>query len=233
MSIHVREVELYHPIKLFFESIGYVVKSEVNHIDVVCMKDEDYVAVELKTTLNITVIAQALKRQSILDSVYIVVPKPSKKVLASKTMKDKLMILKRTSLGLLFVDMNTLDVEVLIEPLINPLKRHKKRLIRLKQEFNQRQLSINIGGMSKQKIMTLYKEHALVILNALKDEPKSAKTIQKAVSFDGVYPILYKNYYGWFDRLGKGMYGITDLGKEALNQYHQEIITLIHSCDIL
>ena len=217
------EKDLFKPIKLFFESLGYEVKAEVNHFDVVIKKEDQFVAIELKTSLNTTVIAQAIKRQSIVDSVYIAIPAPSKQVISSKTMKDKITILKKLSIGLIFVDVQKESVFIFLEPLIHPIKRHKKRLIRLKEEFNQRQLSMNTGGTSKSKIMTVYKEHALIILDALKDIPKTAKMIKDEVAFDKVYPLLYKNYYGWFQRIGQGLYTLTPLGKEALKIYQKEI----------
>jgi len=222
----VLEKELYAPIKKTFESLDYVVKAEVNHMDVVIQKEGTFAAIELKTSLNITVIAQAIKRQSIVDSVYIAIPLPTKKVRVSKTMKDKITLLKRLSIGLLLVDIDQQTVDIYVEPLVYPIKRPKKRLVRLKEEFNQRKLNINTGGSTKTKIMTVYKEHALIILHALKDGPKSAKMIQEKVSFKKVYPILYKNYYGWFERVGKGYYALTDLGKHALADYQHELDTL-------
>ncbi|MGA0351401.1 MAG: DUF2161 family putative PD-(D/E)XK-type phosphodiesterase [Acholeplasmataceae bacterium] len=221
------EKDLFKPIKYFFETMNYEVKAEVKHMDVVIKKDEQFAAIELKTVLNITVIAQAVKRQSIVDTVYIAIPKPTKQVLSSKTMKDKITLLKRLSVGLLLVDADKNQVDIYLEPLVYPIKRHKKRLVRLKEEFNQRQLSINTGGASRTKIMTVYKEHALIILHALKETPKTAKIIKKEVAFNKVYPILYKNYYGWFQRLGQGLYALTPLGKKALTSYQKEIEILI------
>ena len=225
------EKDLFEPIKYFFESMDYEVKAEVNHMDVVIKKEEQFTAIELKTVLNITVIAQAVKRQSIVDTVYIAIPIPTKKVLSSKTMKDKIAVLKRLSIGLLFVDLNNNHVDIHLEPLVYPIKRHKKRLVRLKEEFNQRQLMMNTGGASRAKIMTVYKEHALIILHALKETPKTAKTIREEVAFNKVYPILYKNYYGWFQRLGQGLYALTPLGKEAFRAYQKEIEILIKNAN--
>jgi hypothetical protein len=220
------EKDLFAPIKESFESMGYTVKAEVNHLDVVIKKEEHYAAIELKTSLNTTVIAQAIKRQSIVDTVYIAIPTPTKQVFKSKTMKDKITILKRLSIGLIYVDVHQASIQIFLEPLINPIKRHQKKLVRLKEEFNQRQLSMNTGGVTKSKIMTVYKEHALIVLSTLKDEPKSARIIQNEVTFDKVYPILYKNYYGWFEKRGNGLYGLTPMGYQALLDYQEEIITL-------
>jgi hypothetical protein len=38
--------------------------------------------------------------------------------------------------------------------------------------------------------------------------------------------ILQKNYYGWFKRLRRGIYGITDEGEKALETYEDIINTL-------
>ena len=33
----------------------------------------------------------------------------------------------------------------------------------------------------------------------------------------GVYSILYKNYYKWFEKTRKGIYGISESGKKAVD----------------
>jgi hypothetical protein len=33
--------------------------------------------------------------------------------------------------------------------------------------------------------------------------------------------ILSENYYGWFEKIGRGLYSINETGKEALVQYKE------------
>ena len=68
------ETDLYPPIKTYLELNGYQVNAEVKDCDIVASKENDIIVVELKTSINLTLLAQAVLRQSISDSVYIAVP---------------------------------------------------------------------------------------------------------------------------------------------------------------
>jgi hypothetical protein len=39
-------------------------------------------------------------------------------------------------------------------------------------------------------------------------------------------PILQRNVYGWFDRVGRGTYGLTVAGEQALNRFARAIAVL-------
>ena len=39
-------------------------------------------------------------------------------------------------------------------------------------------------------------------------------------------PILQRNVYGWFERVGRGTYGLTVAGEEALNRFAHAIAVL-------
>ena len=71
------ETDLYIPVKRFLEAQGYIVKSEVTSCDVVGLRgDEAPLIVELKTSLTLQLIYQALDRLTMTDSVYIAVARP-------------------------------------------------------------------------------------------------------------------------------------------------------------
>ncbi len=91
-----KETHLFLPVKKLFESMGFEVEAEIEHIDMVVKKEDRYIAIELKKELNVQVIAQVLKRQTLTDEAYIATFKPTKKVMHSKIYKDKLLILKKT-----------------------------------------------------------------------------------------------------------------------------------------
>lgn len=208
-----KETELYLPVKQLFETLGFEVEAEIEHIDIIAKKKERYIAIELKKDLNIHVIAQVLKRQTITDEAYIAIFKPSKKALVSMTFKDKLLILKRLGIGLIFVDQQAViykESEVVV-----PKKKlkNKKRLIETFQALNNE----NIGGSTQTKRMTLYKKQASVIALCLGYEIKKSAQIKKETKIDKTYSILYKNYYNWFEALGSGMYQLTELGKKVNN----------------
>jgi len=60
--------------------------------------------------------------------------------------------------------------------------------------------------------MTLYRKQSMNIAQCIGRNPKKAAQIKKETGIDKSYSILYKNYYGWFEALGKGMYQLSDLG---------------------
>lgn len=207
-----KESDLYVPVKHLFESLDFEVEAEVEHIDMVAKKDDRYISIELKKDLNIRVIAQILRRQTLTDEAYIAIFKPTKKVMSSVTFKDKLLILKRLGIGLIFVDKQALiykESEVII-----PKKKikSKKRLIDTFMALNNE----NIGGTNKKR-MTLYKKQAVIVAQCLGCNIKKPSQIKKETNIDKTYSILYKNYYQWFEPLGKGMYQLTELGKKENN----------------
>lgn len=69
------EEDLYAPIRDYLTGEGYTVKGEVKHCDVMAVKYDEMLVVEMKKTLNLDVILQAAIRQRLTDRVYIAVPK--------------------------------------------------------------------------------------------------------------------------------------------------------------
>jgi hypothetical protein len=69
------ERDLYEPVRQWLMDRGYNPKAEVMGCDILALKDELALAVELKVTLNLEVILQAVDRQRFADMVYIAVPR--------------------------------------------------------------------------------------------------------------------------------------------------------------
>ncbi len=67
--------------------MGFEVEAEIEHIDMVVKKEDRYIAIELKKELNVQVIAQVLKRQTLTDEAYIATFKPTKKSCIQKYIK--------------------------------------------------------------------------------------------------------------------------------------------------
>ena len=71
-----KESDLYPPVRLFLEGQGYEVKGEVKNCDVVAVRDdEEPVVVELKLTLNLDLLVQAIARLALTQNVYVAVPR--------------------------------------------------------------------------------------------------------------------------------------------------------------
>ncbi len=100
-----KESDLYLPLKKFLESQGYEVKGEIQDCDVVAVRGEEApVVVELKLSINLDVVLQAVSRLAITQKVYIGVPEQCNSL--KKRRKHLLKMLKMLGLGLLTVEPN-------------------------------------------------------------------------------------------------------------------------------
>ena len=111
-----RETDLYAPVKALLEAQGYTVKAEVGPADVVAVRgDEPPVVVELKTGFSLSLVHQAIARQSITDAVYVAVPhKPGRA--AWSALKNNKTLCRRLGLGLILVRPEDGHVEIVCDP---------------------------------------------------------------------------------------------------------------------
>ncbi|MBS4201862.1 hypothetical protein KHA93_19850 [Bacillus sp. FJAT-49732] len=224
------EVDLFEPIQNYFKKIGYAVHGEVHHCDVVAVKDDQLIIVELKLTLNIDLLIQATKRQRLTDMVYIAVPKP-RFGFRTKKWKDICYLIRRLELGLIIVSFQTSGAyaEVKIHP--SPFDRNKsmrlskKKRDNLIKEINGRSGDYNVGGSTQTKIMTAYKENCIYIACCFERfGPLSPKRLREIGTGDKTLSILHKNYYGWFERVKRGTYIISEKGKKEIKLF-PELVT--------
>lgn len=221
------EKDLFEPIKEYFSALGYSCDGEVNDIDLYMQKDGEDIAVELKQTLDFKAVRQAALRQKIVDTVYIGTFMP--KNLHSRENKEKIYLLKRLGIGLIVVSKRTGAVQTVSEPVVSELSsfkvRNKKKKAALEKEFEKRKVRSNVGGVTGTKLMTGYREDALLVLDSLKElggeaSPKAIKAICKVEKTSN---ILRDNHYGWFVHVDKGLYALSDKGCEALKEYADSI----------
>jgi hypothetical protein len=213
------EKEMFLIIKQYLESLEFTVKAEVNDVDIMAVKDETVLLVEMKSSLNTTLMAQGIKRNKISDTVYLAIPRPSIKVIRSKLFKDKCLILRHLELGLVLVDVKKEQVDVILDPSNYHVKRQKKKRAKLLKEFQMRKTASNIGGVNQTKIVTAYRELALLALDYMKDQERTTKELREYTKRKKIVDILQKNYYGWFERVDRGVYKITVEGQNALHTY--------------
>lgn len=225
-----KEADLFEPVREFFRKDGFTGDGEVGTIDLYLEKDGMSVGVELKKTLDLRAIEQAALDQKTCDLVYIGIFQPGD--IYSRANKDKVYLLKRLGIGLILVSERTMKAELFSEPVVSELsnfqKRNKKKTEKIKKEFRERKLKGNIGGVSRTKRMTAYREDSLLILYHLdrlggQAEPKELRDLSGIRKAAG---ILYNNYYGWFEHADKGVYRISEKGKNALKDYKKEIAGL-------
>lgn len=207
------ETELYEPVKSFFESQGYIVKAEINDIDILALKDDFTIAIELKVKISLKHIYQAIERQKLVDNVFLAIPKATYKS-HKVSIRHFHLLLKRLSLGLIIFDGD--KVEVLFEPNYYDLDKskslNKRRKNKLLEDFNNLKKDANTGG-SKGQRMAIYKQEAIKIAKFLAVNPGSSpKDIKLATDVEKTASILQKNFYGWFKKDDYASYLLTEKG---------------------
>ncbi len=214
-----KESDLYLPIKNYLESQNYEVKGEVGNCDVMAVRgDETPVVVELKLVFNLTVILQSVDRLSITPIVYIGIPKQCKTL--KRQGKQIIKLLKMLGLGLITInpDGKKDNVTVLLDPSEYKPRKSKNREQRLLGEFAKRVGDPNLGGVDKRKgIMTAYRQSALAVARYLKEEgPTKASVVAKSIQEPKSRDIMYRDVYGWFDKVSPGVYTLSPRGRQEI-----------------
>ena len=217
-----KETDLYPAVKRLLETQGYVVKAEVKSCDVLAVRgDEPPVIVELKNGLTLQLIYQAIDRLSITEHVYIAIAKP-KRAVPLEAQK----LCKRLGLGLLVISKSG-SVDVLAEPVPYAPRPNRNRKMALLKEFHKRKGDPNIGGSTKIKLITAYKQDALRCLQHLHENgPTKISELRKATNVDRSATILRADYYGWFMKAERGIYRLTEQGGHAIISFAKEISML-------
>ena len=211
-----KESDLYPPVKRFLEYQGYEVKGEVQDCDVLAIRgSEAPVVVELKLNLSLNVILQAVERLSLTPKVYIGIPVQCKTL--HRKRRHIMKLLKMLGLGLLVIGptIRNSNVAVLLDPGEYKPRQSKYRQERLLGEFTKRAGDPNAGGKDRRKgIMTAYRQRALAIARFLEEEgPSKASHVARILQDPKARDILYRDVYGWFDRVSVGIYELSPRGK--------------------
>jgi hypothetical protein len=70
--------------------------------------------------------------------------------------------------------------------------------------------------------MTVYRENSIHIACCLeKYGDLSTRELRKLGTGDKTTSILYNNFYGWFNKIDRGIYGISAKGIEAIKDYQE------------
>lgn len=213
-----RETDLYRPIADFLAGLGYTVRGEVKGADVAAVKDDELVIVEMKTSFTLPLILQGVARLSITPSVYLAIPLPAENI-RKKKWRLQFSLLKRLGLGLLFVSPAS-GVQAVFDPKPYTPRLNKKRAVAHRAEIAKRSHDHNVGGSTRVKLVTAYREEALRIALKLSSMGSaSAKDIAGTGTSAKTGSILRSNFYGWFERIAPGVYRLSSIGKRALIEY--------------
>ena len=214
------EKTLYLPVKAFLENAGYAVKGEIGGCDLVGISDGEpsvVVICELKLTFNLELILQAVDRAALCDEVWIAarISARGKGRESDKRFRD---LCRRLGFGMLGIS-DSGAVSVIVASVTPMPRTNPKRRSRLIKEHQRRRGDPMLGGSTKIPVMTAYRQQALTIAAALEAGPLRPKDMKLMAPEAG--NILRGNVYGWFERVERGVYALTDAGRQALVRWPQ------------
>ena len=189
--------------------------------------DNEPIIIELKTGFSLTLFHQAINRQSMSDNVYIAVPRKSGKAALTALRRNK-MLCRRLRLGLLTVKLPEGHVVMHCEPKAFVPRKIKAKTNKLLTEFDRRHGDPNIGGMTSSGHMTSYRQGALRCAKVLHDEGAcKASYVAKMAGFEKARNLMADNHYGWFEKIDRGVYGLTPQGAKALEENADAVTSMM------
>lgn len=209
------ETSLYLPVKRFLENLGYSVKGEVGHCDLVGLRADDPSVVvigELKMSFNLELILQGVDRMSLGDEIWLAAALSAKGKGRESDPRYR-NLCRRLGFGLLGVAASG-HVEVLVSPVAPTPRRDPRRRSRLVEEHKRRQGDPVAGGGTRRPVMTAYRQQALACAAAMTAAPQRPRDLKPTCP--DAQKILHRNVYGWFERSGRGVYALTEAGRSAL-----------------
>ncbi|MGN0162131.1 MAG: DUF2161 family putative PD-(D/E)XK-type phosphodiesterase [Candidatus Ornithomonoglobus sp.] len=215
-----RESELFEPVRKLFDGMGYKVNAEVMDCDVTASRDDELIIIELKRNLSVALLAQGLERQKTGAKVYVAVPRPKR--YSPKTFRDTLYVIKKLEIGLIFVTLRGEHsfAEIIQAPEeFKPVRTRKKQRNSIEKEIDGRSLDKNKGGVTGTKITTAFREKNIRVGCLLEKYGQMSPKQFKEFTGEDCGGLLYRNYYGWFKRIEKGVYALTEKGISEMRDY--------------
>lgn len=216
----VLETSLYLPIKAFLEGLDFTVKGEIGGCDVLALREGEpplLVVCELKQSFNLELVLQGVDRAAACDEVWLAA-RVSARGKGRESDKRFRNLCRRLGFGLLGVS-DRGEVSIIVTPEAPFPRREAKRRSRLLAEHRKRHGDPVTGGSTRVPQMTAYRQQALACAAALVDAPRRRRDLTKLVP--DAPNILRGNVYGWFERVNKGIYGLTPKGRQALERWPQ------------
>jgi hypothetical protein len=226
------ETALYLPVKRFLENLGFTVKGEVRGCDLVALSGDDPPVVvigELKLSFNLELLLQAVDRAAACDEVWLAA-RMSARGKGRESDARYRNLCRRLGFGMLAVTSSG-QVEVIVKPATTAPRRDPKKRSRLVAEHIRRKGDPTAGGSTRSPIMTAYRQQALACASALALGPRKVRELKP--EFPNASNILRANFYGWFDRVDRGVYGLTDAGRAALKRWPQQPMEITDAGDLV
>jgi len=216
------ETTLYPPVKRFLEGLGLEAKGEIRGCDIVALDRGEPVAVviaELKETFTLELVLQAVERTAACDEVWLAV-RASKRGKGRENDSRVKKLCRYLGFGLLSV-FESGRVEALVEPAPWRPRLDKKRRSRIVDEHRKRKGDPVMGGSTRLPQMTAYRQQALACAAALAAGPARPRDLKHAAP--DAPKILQRDVYGWFTRVERGVYGLSEGGKAALLRWKADL----------
>ncbi len=223
---NIAETDLYQPVKEFLSRLGYQVCGEAAGCDIAAVHGEELIAVELKRSISLKLLSQAVERQEACDGVYLAVPVSGSAYPSG--FKANLRLIRRLELGLLLIRFlsHGTRVELVCHPGEREKRRNGRRRKAILREIAGRSGDYTPGG-TRGKVVTAYREEALYLALLLSRSPLlSPAECRKMGGSDKAASILRDNYYGWFEREERGIYRLHEAGRNALGEYSEVVVQL-------
>lgn len=209
------ETDLYPPLKRHLENLGFTVKGEVGGCDIVALGPDEPVRVviaELKTSFSLELVLQGVDRSAAADEVWLAVP-ASKRGRGREGDRRVKALCRLLGFGLMTVTA-TGQVDIVVAPEPWKPRRDGKRRSKLVEEHRRRRGDTIVGGSTRRPQLTAYRQQALAVAAALAESPRRPRDL-KSLAPDAA-KILQGNVYAWFERIERGVYGLTPAGRAAL-----------------
>lgn len=216
MTATLAETALYAPVKAFLSSRGYEVKGEIRGCDVVAVREGEpslVVIAELKLGFSLDLVLQGIDRMAMADEVWLAVRATRRSRRDAKVVR----LCRLLGLGLLAVGAGPGQVTVLADPSPYRPRSDPRRRALLLHEHRRRRGDPAIGGSTRRKLMTAYRQHALDCAAALAAQPRTTREL-RAAGLEAA-TLLSRNVYGWFSRQGRGRYALNETGRQALTEW--------------
>ena len=134
-----------------------------------------------------------------------------------KALKDNIALARRLGLGLITVRLQDGLVEVHCDPGPYAPRKSKKKEQQLLREFARRQGDPNDGGQTRAGLVTAYRQDALRLAVFLYEVGASkGADVARETDVGKATTMMRDNHYGWFEKVEKGVYGLTPTGAEAV-----------------
>jgi len=222
-----KEADMYPPIRQLLQEQGFTVRGEVKGCDIAAVKDDALWLIEMKLTANLKLLFQAVEKQTSTDWVFVAIPRPRSARDKHYTQFSRL--LKRLNIGLITVALDSPRrvADIIHFPTGNDEKNNAASR-KIKREIAGR--SVDTHGGTQQKVNTAYRERCVRIATLLEiHAPVNAPELMKTHGCEAdTYNILRANNYGWYEKVGRGVYALSDKGRTYLQDNAAENLVIFY-----